>query len=78
MEVTEDKTLEKEITVTINGEKVVLKGKQSYILVDILDVYPFDLSTATTSHLITKVNEKVADFTTSLSDNDIIDMYWEE
>lgn len=78
LEVTEDKTLEKEITVTINGEKVVLKGKQSYILVDILDVYPFDLSTATTSHLITKVNEKVADFTTSLSDNDIIDMYWEE
>lgn len=78
LEVTEDKTLEKEITVTINGEKVVLRGKQSYILVDILDVYPFDLSTATTSHLITKVNEKVADFTTSLSDNDNIDMYWEE
>lgn len=78
LEVTEDKTLEKEITVTINGENVVLKGKQSYIFVDILDVYPFDLSTATTSHLITKVNEKVADFTTSLSDNDNIDMYWEE
>lgn len=78
MEVAEDKTLETEITLTINGEKAVLKGKQSYILVDILDVYPFDMSTATTSHLITKVNEKVADFTTSLSDNDIIDMYWEE
>lgn len=78
MEVTEDKTLETEITLTINGEKAVLKGKQSYILVDILDVYPFDMSKATTSHLITKVNEKVADFTTSLSDNDIIDMYWEE
>ena len=78
LEVTEDKTLEKEITVTINGENVVLKGKQSYIFVDILDVYPFDLSTATSSHLITKVNEKVADFTTSLSDNDNIDMYWEE
>lgn len=78
LEVTEDKTLEKEITVTINGENVVLKGKQSYIFVDILDVYPFDLSTATSSHLITKVNEKVANFTTSLSDNDNIDMYWEE
>ena len=78
LEVTEDKTLEKEITVTINGEQVVLKGKQSYIFVDVLDVYPFDMSTATTSRLITKVNEKVADFTTSLSDNDIIDMYWEE
>ncbi|HAU85456.1 MAG TPA: cell division protein FtsA [Lachnospiraceae bacterium] len=78
MEVAEDKTLETEITLTINGEKAVLKGKQSYILVDILDVYPFDMSKATTSHLITKVNEKVADFTTSLSDNDIIDMYWEE
>lgn len=66
------------ITVTINGEQVVLSGKDKFIFVDILDVYPFDMSTATASRLITKVNEKVADFTTSLSDHDVIDMYWEE
>lgn len=77
MEATKEEESNK-ITVTINGEQVVLKNKQSYIFVDILDVYDFDMSTAVSSHLITKVNGKVADFTTSLSDNDIIDMYWEE
>ncbi len=75
---TKEETKMQKITVSVNGERIELSGKDAYILVDILDVYPFDLSLATTSHLITKVNEKVADFTTSLSDNDIIDMYWEE
>lgn len=77
-EITKEKKQINEITILINGEEVVLKGKNSYIFVDILDVYPFDISNATNAHLITKVNDNVADFTTSLSDNDIIDMYWEE
>lgn len=77
-EITEDKTVKKEITVTINGEDVTLEGKDSYIFVDILDSYPFDLSAAANSHLVTKVNGRLADFTTSLCDKDIIDMYWEE
>lgn len=75
---TEEKTVKKEITVTINGENVTLEGKESFIFVDILDIYPFDLSVATNSHLVTKVNGRLADFTTSLCDKDRIDMYWEE
>ncbi|SES99429.1 cell division FtsA domain-containing protein [[Clostridium] polysaccharolyticum] len=78
LEITKEEQKEHEITVMINGEEAVLKGKKAYIFVDILDVYPFDMSAAATSHLRTKVNGKVADFTTSLSDNDNIDMYWEE
>lgn len=77
-QITEEKNGEKEIAVTINGENVKLKGKERYIFVDILDVFPFDLSAAASSRLITKVNGVLADFTTSLSDHDLIDMYWEE
>lgn len=68
----------KEIVVTINGEEVVLKGKESYIYVDVLDFYPFDMSAATTSRLVTKVNGELADFTTNLCEYDSIDLYWEE
>jgi len=74
----EEKNSEKEIAVIINGKNVELKGKEAYIFVDILDVFPFDLSAAASSRLITKVNGEIANFTTSLSDHDMIDMYWEE
>lgn len=67
-----------EIVVAINGESVVLTGKTKYIFVDILDFYPFDMSTATSSRLVTKVNGELADFTTSLCNHDSIDLYWEE
>lgn len=76
--VIQESAQENTIIVMVNGESVTLKGKSSYILVDILDVYPFDLSAGTHSRLATKVNGVIADFTTSLSSGDMIDLYWEE
>ena len=35
-----------ELPITVNGDPVVLKNKKEYILVDVLDFYPFDLSVA--------------------------------
>jgi len=75
-EVTKDDN--QQVTVTVNGETVTLEGKANYIFVDVLDFYPFDLSVAKGSRLITKVNQQVADFTTSLCKGDYVELYWEE
>lgn len=64
------------ITITVNGETVVLSGKESYIFVDILDFYPFDTSTAGGTAIVTKVNGTDETFTTPISDGDSIELGW--
>lgn len=66
------------ITILINGSPLVMTGKENYIFVNVLDFYPFDTSTAKSSKLVTKVNDEIADFTTSLHDGDRVELYWEE
>ena len=51
----------KSIVVNINGSNVVLSGKPGYTFVDIFDFYPFDLTKAAGSELITTVNGANAD-----------------
>lgn len=65
------------ISVVVNGEEVLLKNKASYILVDVLDFYPFDTSVAKGNQLITKVNGEPVDFTFKLQAGDVIEIYWE-
>lgn len=64
------------ITITVNGETVVLSGKKSYIFVDILDFYAFDTSVARGTTIITKVNGIDGSFTTPISDGDSIELGW--
>lgn len=64
------------VCVTVNGQSVVLSNKEQYILVDILDFYPFDTSVAKGTTVITKVNGEAADFTTPVKENDNIEIYW--
>lgn len=68
---------ENEIFVSINREPVALKNKTNYILVDIFDFYPFDLSKAKGQELIITLNGEKAEFTMSLKDKDIIELYWQ-
>ncbi|MDF2800492.1 MAG: cell division protein FtsA [Anaerocolumna sp.] len=65
-----------EIYVSINREPIALKGKANYILVDIFDFYPFDLSKAKGQELIITLNGEKAEFTLPLNDKDIIELYW--
>lgn len=65
------------IFVSVNAQPVELKGKDSYIFVDILDVYPFDLSQAKGVRLKTTVNGMACDFTKDIHDGDIVEMIWE-
>lgn len=64
------------INITVNGKQVVLSGKPSYILVDVLDFYPVDTSVAHGDHLETSVNGEMCDFTRSVNEGDAIRIEW--
>lgn len=66
------------IVVMINNEPVKLTGKAAYILVDIFDFYPFDLSVPRGKGLVFNHNGKPGQHIAPLMDGDIIDLYWEE
>ncbi|MBQ9118587.1 MAG: cell division protein FtsA [Lachnospiraceae bacterium] len=66
------------IVIMVNGTPVTLKGKASYRVVDILDVYAFDVSTAHGSRVVIRVNGQDADFTTMLTAGNQVDLYWEK
>lgn len=64
------------IAVTVNGESVLLRNKNNYILVDVLDFYPFDTSVAHGDHLELAVNGIACDFTQPVRAGDQIRMEW--
>lgn len=64
------------VFITVNKEVVKLMNKPSYIVVDILDFYPFDMSRGGSSSLVISVNGLPADFTTPIKDNDHVELYW--
>ncbi len=64
------------ITVIINNTPVILKNKNRYIFVDILDFYPFDTSVAGGSELITTINGERCDFTGVINNGDVLEIYW--
>ncbi|MBP3610035.1 MAG: rod shape-determining protein [Lachnospiraceae bacterium] len=65
-----------DVTVIVNGRAVTLKGKSSYWFVDILDFYPFDVSTAHGQTVVTQINGEKADFSHPVKAGDVIDLYW--
>lgn len=64
------------ILVQVNDTKVTLKGKESYIYVDILDFYPFDITKMGGEELVTTVNGAKVDFTAPLHNGDRVELYW--
>ncbi|MBD5135869.1 MAG: cell division protein FtsA [Lachnospiraceae bacterium] len=74
----ETKAESKDINVIVNGTLVTLKGKDSYIFVDILDFYPFDTKVAGGNDLITKINGEKSEFTGPLKEGDTVEIYWED
>lgn len=65
-----------ELPITVNGDPVVLKNKKEYILVDVLDFYPFDLSVAKGNRLETLINGVSSDFTSPIHEKDEVKIYW--
>ena len=66
----------KDIVVVVNGQAKVLKGKSSYLLVDVLDVVAFNLSDARGRQPIVKVNGVSTTFMQAISDGDKIELGW--
>lgn len=65
-----------DITVVVNGQSVTLHGKAAYILVDILDEYPFDTSKAGGTSIVITINGMTADFSAPIKNDDQIELYW--
>lgn len=70
------KDTNKVIAVQVNGTRVLLQGKEKYILVDVLDFYPFDMSKALKKELVKTVNGVNCEFTQAISEGDIVELYW--
>lgn len=66
------------LCVSVNSTKITMNGKQTYVLVDVLDYYPFDLEKAKNASLVLEVNNEKADFTTPIKNDDEIRLYWRE
>lgn len=66
------------IPVSVNGTFITLRNKPSYILVDILDFYDFDLSEAKGTELIKRINGVDAEFTTPVEADARIELAWKE
>lgn len=75
---TEKEAVKKGITVWVNEEQIELKPKEQYRIVDILDVYPFDVEQAAGRKLRLLQNETETNFSEFLHENDRIVLGWHE
>lgn len=64
------------IVVKVNGMSVALTGKSSFTFVDILDFYPFDMSTMGGNELVMTVDGIKAEFITPIYNGAEISLYW--
>ena len=67
-----------EITVIVNKFPVTLKGKSSYIFVDVFSFINFDLNDSRGRSIVTQLNKRRAEYMEPLTEGDVIDIYWEE
>jgi len=65
------------LTVSVNGDTILLSGKPKYVFVDIFEYIDFDLNSSKGRHIVTKINNRDAQFMEPLRANDMIEIYWE-
>lgn len=66
----------RDVSITVNGDPVILKNKANYIVVDILDFYPIDTSVAHGDHLELSLNGESCDFTSPVNPGDQVRIEW--
>ncbi len=67
-----------EMMVMVNGAPITLKGKSSYVFVEVFDYINFDLSHANGRSIVTQLNGRQAQYMESLTPGDVIEIYWKE
>lgn len=65
-----------QVGVIVNGKPIVLKGKESYVFVDIFDYIDIDLSKPQGKGIVTKLNGREAQYMEQLGNGDVIEVYW--
>lgn len=65
-----------DILITVNGDPVLLRKKERYILVDVLDFYPVDTAIPRGDRLQLKVDGKECDFTEPVVDGSEVIIQW--
>ncbi len=66
------------VSVIVNGQPVTLRGKKSYIYVDVFDYIDFDLSKPHGSSVVTLLNGESAGYVDVLCEGDKLEIYWEK
>ena len=66
------------LEIFVNGKPVALKGKPSYIFVDLFEFFDFDLSAQQGKSIVTKLNGRNAQYMEPLSPGDTIEIYWRD
>lgn len=72
-----EKEPSKEITLKVNSQTVILRGKNKYIFIDVFNHIQFD-RTRTKGLLVLKLNGKQAGYYDELHSGDVIDISWEQ
>lgn len=67
-----------DLKVTVNDEEIILKGKESYVVVEIFDYIDFDLTALHGKRVVILINGIEVNFTEKLKENDIVKVYWEQ
>ena len=64
------------VAVLVNNKSVILKGKSSYVFVDVFDYIDFDRTTVK-GDLIMRINGVNAEYMQVLAEGDVIEIYWD-
>lgn len=67
-----------DMAVIVNKSPIVLKGKSSYVFVDVFDYINFDLSNPQGTGIVTDLNGHQAQFLEELKEGDKLDIYWKD
>ncbi len=66
------------LSVVVNGQPVVLKGKDKYVFVDVFDAIDFDTRDSRGRAIVTLINGERCGYSDRLKVGDKIDIYWKE
>lgn len=66
------------IEVIVNKEPITMTDKKDYIYVDVFDYIDFNLNDSRGRSIVTLLNGENAEYTATLKNGDVIDIYWEE
>ena len=67
-----------ELTVIVNHTPITMQGKASYVFVDVFDYIDFDLGSAASAgrSIVTNLNGRPAQYMETLTEGDVIEIYW--